>query len=80
MLSYKNSISELKREKKLYEQDIEKIMARLLIEDVLNENNSIETEKRKSIIRKELYEIMIKQYECQIEYIDKCLEYKSLDK
>ena len=55
-------------------------MARLLIEDVLNENNSIETEKRKSIIRKELYEIMIKQYECQIEYIDKCLEYKSLDK
>ena len=40
MLSYKNSISELKREKKLYEQDIEKIsnQYKIPLEDLYKQN------------------------------------------
>ena len=76
MFSFTNTVAELKGEIKKYEKDIEIIKANIALDEILNKFNSMETERNKWRIRKELYENMIKKFELEIEYLNKCLEYK----
>lgn len=76
MFSFTNTVEELKGEIKKYESDIEIIKANMLFDETLCKFNSIESVRQKWKIRKELYENMIKKFELEIEYLNKCLEYK----
>lgn len=76
MFSFTNTVEELKSEIEKYEKDIEIIKANIAFDEMLNKFNSIESERNKWRIRKELYENMIKKFELEIEYLNKCLEYK----
>lgn len=76
MFSFTNTVEELKGEIKKYERDIEIVKGNILFDEMLNKFNSIETERDKWRMRKELYEIMIKKFELEKEYLNKCLEYK----